>query len=133
MAPAFFHGVFVTGAAIGGDRIALQQVCVAHASGAVHFGAVVHAAQLGSAGLIEESAAVFIFEDEERVVFAFGYVAVQLGRKLSINGGDCRPPEHPARKFDAVAAHIGQHATARLIDVPKVRRVRAIMSFGLFN
>ena len=77
--------------------------------------------------------AVVEFEDQDRVVVAVGLVAVDLGAHLGVDGLDRRPAEHPAKELDGVAAHVHGDAAAGALDVPEVRRVRAVVLFGLFE
>ena len=126
-------GIVVAARAVGLDGVAVQQIGVGHAVGAVHFGPVVHAAQLGPAFLGHGDHPVGELQDQDGVVVAAGLVAMHLGAHLGVDRLDRRPAEHPAEELDGVAAHVHGHAAAGSLDVPEMRGVRAVVLLRLLQ
>jgi hypothetical protein len=126
-AAGLLHGVVVALSTIRYDRVAAQEVGHGDPLGAVHFGPVVHAAQLRPALFGQANATVVELDNHQRVVVAPGLVGVDLRRQLGVDRRDLRLVEHPAEELDGVTAHVQRDAAARTVDVPEVRRVRTFV------
>src|SRR6202030_619767 len=84
----FFYGVAVAVFAEGGQCIAHVQIGVGYAGFSEDFDAVVHAAAARPTVFDEADGAVGKFQDAERLIFGFGFVAVNIGAHLAVDGFD---------------------------------------------
>src|SRR6266850_7619561 len=129
----FFHRIAVAVFAEGWQGVAHMQICVGHAGFPEDFDAVIHASTARPAVFYKPDSAVCEFEDAQRFVFRFGFIAVNVGAHLAINSFDWRPPQKPVAEGDTVTAEIHQSATAGSIHIPEPRTVRAKMFFTLLD
>src|SRR5258708_26555072 len=122
---SFFDGVAIAVFAEGGQCVTHVQIGVGHAAFAAHFYPVVHAATTRPTVFDEPDGAIGEFENAERIVFGFGFVVVNVGAHLAIDGFDWRAPEEKVTKGDAVTAEVHERAAAGAIHVPDPRAVWA--------
>src|ERR1700683_439432 len=64
---------------------------------------------------------------------ASGFVCVDVGAHLAVDGFDRRAAEEPVGEGDAVAAEVHQRAAAAAVDVPEPVAVRGEMFFALLD
>src|SRR6266404_752066 len=129
----FFDGVAVAVFAECGQRVAHVQIGVGYAGFAEDFDAIVHTAAARPTVFDEAYGAVGEFEDAERIVFGFGFVVVNVGTHLTVDGLNWRTSEEPIAKGDAVTAEVHQRAAAGTIHIPEPGAVRTKVLFALLD
>src|SRR6266851_1835006 len=125
--------VVVSHRAVGLDRVAVQEIGVGDALGAVHLGAVVHPAGLGPALLRDRGGAALELQEQDRVVLPARARAVQARAHLGIDGLDPRAAEHPSKELDGVTAHVHGDTAAGALDVPEVVGMGTVVLLGLLD
>src|SRR5258708_20799167 len=122
---SFFDGVAIAIFAEGGQCVAHVQIGVGHAAFAAHFYPVVHAATTRPTVFDEPDGAIGEFENAKRTACGFGFVVVNVGAHLAINGFYWGASEEKITKGDAVTAEVHERAAAGAIHVPEPRAVWA--------
>ena len=93
--------------------------------------AQIEPAQRGPGKLAMRHAAALHLQQHERVIFAFRFVFVDQIRAPRHHFGDpVLLAEEIARRLDAVASEVVQRSAARIVDVPKMRTVRAAVGLA---
>src|SRR5689334_16148293 len=115
--PAFglaglLHGISVTALAIGFHGTAAQKVAMDNTLGPVKVSAVIHASLARPAIFDNRNAAVFEFNNHDRIVVALGSPFVINELAVSGNAFDLGLAIHPAGPLNTVASHIHQRSTA---------------------
>src|SRR5215211_5320983 len=100
---------------------------------AIDLAAIVHAATFCPTVFDHSNLVALILDDGIRVIFAPGFILVDV---LAHEGGhtlDLWLAQYPTRILDRVAAHIEHHATAGTVYVPEPGHVWTRMFFGLLS
>src|SRR6266849_3820369 len=98
--------------AVRRQRVAHVQVGIGNAGLAENLNAIVHAAAARPTILDESDRAIGKFENAQRIVFALGFIAMDVGAHLAIDRLYWGTPEEPVAKGDAVTSEIHQRTAA---------------------